>query len=139
MQERFKFRFFDNVSKEMCYPTEYNGKAEYLERRYDLADMFRFKDLIPMQCTGLKDKNGKLIFEGDIIKYIDCEGKETIGYLAIDRFNLLTFANMVNCDFCEEWADVVKAVFFTGNSTIEVIGNIYENKELLKEQKWKRE
>ena len=135
MQERFKFRFFDNVSKEMCYPTEYNGKAEYLERRYDLADMFRFKDLIPMQCTGLKDKNGKLIFEGDIIKYIDCEGKETIGYLAIDRFNLLTFANMVNCDFCEEWADVVKAVFFTGNSTIEVIGNIYENKELLKEQK----
>ena len=135
MNERFKFRFFDKVLKEMCYPTEYNGKAEYLERRYDLADMFRFKDLIPMQCTGLKDKNGKLIFEGDIIKYIDCEGKETIGYLAIDRFNLLTFANMVNCDFCEEWADVVKAVFFTGNSTIEVIGNIYENKELLKEQK----
>ena len=135
MNERFKFRFFDKVLKEMCYPTEYNGKAEYLERRYDLADMFRFKDLIPMQCTGLKDKNGKLIFEGDIIKYIDCEGKETIGYLAIDRFNLLTFANMVNCDFCEEWADVVKAVFFTGNSTIEVIGNIYENKELLKEKK----
>lgn len=131
MHDRFKFRFFDKVSKEMCYPTEYNGKAEYLERRYDLADMFRFKGLIPMQSTGLKDKNGKLIYEGDILKYTDCEGKETIGSLEVDRFNLLTFTNMVNCDFCEDWADVVKAVFFTGNFTIEVIGNIYENKELL--------
>lgn len=87
------------------------------------------------QCTGLRDKYGKLIYEGDIIKYTDCEGKETIGSLERDRFNLLTFANMENCDFCEEWADVVKAVFFTGNSTMEVIDNIYENKELLKEQK----
>ena len=127
MKDRFKFRFFDNVSKEMCYSTEYNGKAEYLERRYDLADMFRFKDLIPMQSTGLKDRNGKLIYEGDIIKYI-CGGKTIIGSLVIDRFNLLTFTNMITCAFCEDWADVVKAVFFTGNSTIEVIGNIYENK-----------
>jgi uncharacterized phage protein (TIGR01671 family) len=86
-------------------------------------------------CTGLKDRNGKLIYEGDILKYTDCEGKETIGSLEVDRFNLLTFTNMVNCDFCEDWADVVKAVFFTGNSTIEVIGNIYQNKDLLKEQK----
>ena len=93
---------------------------------------------IVMQSTGLKDKNGKLIYEGDILKYTDCEGKETIGSLEVDRFNLLTFTNMNNCDFCEEWVDVVKAVFFTGNSTIEIIGNIYENKKLLGAEQWKR-
>lgn len=134
MKDRFKFRFFDNVSKEMCYSTEYNGKAEYLERRYDLADMFRFEDLIPMQSTGLKDKNGKLIFEGDIIKYI-CGRETIIGCLVIDRFNLLTFTNMITCAFCEDWTEIVKAVFFAGDAQIEVIGNIYENKELLGEQK----
>ena len=125
MKERFKFRAWSRMHEVMHYDVEKKFFASVLEN-----DCF-----IVMQCTGLKDKNGKLIYEEDILKYTDCEGKETIGSLEVDRFNLLTFTNMVNCDFCEEWTDVVKAVFFTGNSTIEIIGNIYENKELLEEQK----
>lgn len=129
MEDRFKFRvpFFNNDDKFIGY--DYCDMLKGIDP-YN-AGICHIGDI--ELCTGLKDKNGKLIFEGDIVKYTDCEGKETIGSLEIDRFNLLTFTNMVNCDFCEEWADVVKAVFFTGNSTIEVIGNIYENKELLEE------
>ena len=126
MEDRFRFRFWCEKDKTMYYVNS-NNCIFTKQRRLNLSSV--------LQSTGLKDRNGKLIYEGDIVKYTDCEGKETIGYLAIDRFNLLAFVNMVNCDFCEEWADVVKAVFFTGNSTIEVIGNIYENKELLGEQK----
>lgn len=137
MKDRFKFRAWNLEKGIMHYNAEdtYDGISENGIEHSNFSAVLEDNEYVVMQCTGLKDKNGKLIYEGDIVKYTDCEGKETIGYLTIDRFNLLTFANMVNCDFCEEWADVVKAVFFTGNSTIEVIGNIYENKELLGEQK----
>lgn len=150
MEDRFRFRLYDKEKGLMLYE---DSEILRTEKVYEYEELWwanvafpikaisRFFDynseerFVLQQCTGLKDKNGKLIYEGDIIKYTDCEGKETIGSLVIDRFNLLTFTNMITCDFCEDWADVVKAVFFTGNSTIEVIGNIYENKELLKELK----
>ncbi len=123
MEERFKFRFFDNVSKEMCYPTEYNGKAEYLERRYDLADMFRFKDLIPMQSTGLRDKTGKWIYEGDIVK--------------IDGYGVTGVYEMIWCDATAKFVVNIyeEDCFEHSQSVMEIIGNIYENKELLEEQK----
>lgn len=123
MKERFRFRVWNG--KEMLYK---GGLG------YDGNQLIEDKGHIIMQSTGLKDRNGKLIYEGDIIKYI-CGGETIIGSLVIDRFNLLTFTNMITCAFCEDWSEVVKAVFFAGDAQIEIIGNIYENKELLGEKK----
>ncbi|ENE7083856.1 hypothetical protein ABNW22_002809 [Listeria monocytogenes] len=90
------------------------------------VDWYRFDDVELMQYTGLKDKNGKKIFEGDIVKNINGE-YSYIGIVNKDRytFYIKGVAPKDNYDF----ADVSDTV--TGKSSLIVIGNIHENPELL--------
>ncbi|ECB9650028.1 hypothetical protein FL871_14245 [Listeria monocytogenes] len=90
------------------------------------VDWYSFDDVVLMQYTGLKDKNGKKIFEGDIVKNINGE-YSYIGIVNKDRytFYIKGVAPKDNYDF----ADVSDTV--TGKSSLIVIGNIHENLELL--------
>ena len=78
---------------------------------------------ILMQYTGLKDKNGVEIYEGDIIPnkthgnlIVEYDDNSAAFYLWKDKQNLLGFP-----------------IHFSAKSELEVIGNIYENPELLKQ------
>lgn len=90
------------------------------------------------QCTGLKDKNGTMIFEGDILKGFEYpyynDGKfnyfaEICWFNDCSAFGIYTFKNPKsnvngistgNTSYMEEWE----------SKNWEVIGNIYENPEL---------
>jgi hypothetical protein len=73
------------------------------------------EDLILMQYTGLKDKNGKEIYEGDVV-----------------RVCFQMFPDDESDYHNETIRDIRKIPHLTGSSrTCEVIGNIYENPELL--------
>ena len=104
MQDRFRFRYFDNsnrmqeISLTNCY--------------YTNLDYSRL-----MQCTGLQDKNGKLIYEGDIVKDLIMSG-------------IFYIVKWFNSGFYLE--STISGSFLKFNDTQqEVIGNIYENPELL--------
>lgn len=83
---------------------------------------------ILMQYTGLHDKNGKEIYEGDILKIID----EGINYYVVKwdkdeaSFKLVHKGEIIYT-FCE----------ISSSEDTEVIGNIYENKDLLEEREEK--
>lgn len=84
MNREIKFRIWDIENKEMLKvqeldfePTFYGGRIAIRPDQYN--DYFDTEDMILMQYTGLHDKNGKEIYEGDIIRIknslIEIEGK----------------------------------------------------------------
>ena len=111
MQREIKFRFWSTINEQakMIYPTQ--GM---------LSDLEENRNWKVMQFTGLKDKNGKEIYEGDIINN-RFEVKFNQFYGAFMAFS------KVGSFFLNE--EIVNPVGGVDNPI--VTGNIYENPELL--------
>ena len=114
MNDRFKFRYADKNNKvyDVMHLNFFFGELEV--DMYDHIDTYKLEPDNLLQCTGLKDKNGKLIYEGDILK--NGSGHYQIkynpkGYWQIGDY-ALAFLNPIK-------------------NEIEVVGNIYENPEML--------
>lgn len=88
--------------------------------------------VILMQSTGLRDKNDKEIFEGDIITDGHTLGvlrnHQTLGFYMVDEKGKENFlSDTVDIEGFEEAKEFMK-------NSIEIIGNIYENPELLEDK-----
>lgn len=82
------------------------------------------------QYTGLTDKNGKKIFEGDIceVTMFTCEGEDR-HYLCEVCFDCGSFVFRERSGF-----DILFLDIYDFETDVEVIGNIYDNPELIKER-----
>lgn len=121
---QIKFRCWDIYNKEMLdvqeldYEDSYNGQPMVRTTMYN--DYFDTEDMILMQFTGLHDKNGKEIYEGDIVKYMAIADGEQTDKVIFDRGTFVV-------DYSEDYKQPINEI----NHCAEVIGNLYENPELL--------
>lgn len=104
--------------KQICVKTLFFGQLNY----YD------FDDIVLMQSTGLKDKNGKEIFEGDIltngIDVMSIKRHDTLGFYIDFKGKIDFVADGADLKEFEEDAKEIA-------NNIEIIGNIYKNPELI--------
>ncbi|ENQ3106539.1 phage uncharacterized protein TIGR01671 [Bacillus sp. 491mf] len=131
-----EFRAWDIKRKEMYIIDDlYFFEEEGIHEIVDGIARGHHAEYKIMQYTGLKDKNGKKIFEGDIVRLTNSRGFHCLaevqfvyGCFEVVFQELLYVREGLRGYYRER--DYVKC--FTCNHAIEVIGNIYEDQELLK-------
>jgi|SRR5882762_2029914 len=122
MLREFKFRAWDKTNNGMLYEGFGILSIGLIFGHTNLEKIVDYKNLEIMQFTGFLDKNGKDIYEGDIVKSKD-------RYLYSGGYEI----------YVVEWQEKVKnhndypneiSGYLIGRDA-EIIGNIYENPELL--------
>lgn len=131
MQDRFKFRFWHKPTNKMFNCFTFNPMFVFDNTLNGVhstpTSPAKYEDCILMQCTGLKDKNGKLIYEGDIVKFSSIYGYGIFEIKWSDELVSFGYEDK-ETDFCELGRLYQEAAY------VEILGNIYENPEFLEDK-----
>ena len=127
MSRAIKFRAWSNEHNRYCDLIKMDEDDRWYGYIYSCAVYLSTKDIVLEQYTGLKDKNGKEIYEGDILGGI-FEGCY-IGWCDITKSFELFNCYERYCMACD--GDILWCELSDSDIDLEVIGNIHEDKELI--------
>ena len=123
-----KFRAYHKERKEMfeIASIDFEEKKSSLSNGIIKLLNVDFKQFKLLQCTGLKDKNDKEIYEGDILFFRD----ENTKYVVVWQDTAFIIKSIEIRKYSEKmcWLDDTEIC-------CEIVGNIYENKNLLEESR----
>jgi len=140
MSRDIKFRLWSKIGKkfiktddpDLNFVINSDGYLYSIENFYGEIYVSLQLDIVVLQFTGLQDINGKDIYEGDILKYnFPYDGR--LKHVSPVKF-LETEASFGIKDI---YGNEIPLYRITANNYFEVVGNIYENPELLEGKKWK--
>jgi uncharacterized phage protein (TIGR01671 family) len=137
-----KFKFWNKLARRFQPPSKYaiQGDGLYVSYDYEMMawdDPSSFEDsiLVPCQYTGLKDKNGKEICEGDIIQLEGSPITYSIEWnkyqWAINAHGALTRLHNGALGYDPDWN--IQPFNHCVYERAIVVGNIFENSDLLKQ------
>jgi uncharacterized phage protein (TIGR01671 family) len=143
MKREIKFRAWDKFKKEMNYKVLV-GNTDINDQNYTCNAILNKESgewvnaddigIDLMQFTGLIDKNGKEIYEGDILssEYIRSYfGVEWNNEVSCYDWYVMTKTKKIGASLAKSIEDAPKKTDKPFSQIIEVIGNIYENPDLL--------
>lgn len=131
MSREIKFRVWDEIGKWMGNVTsfDFDEGTVFIETKHsDDENRFDMNNVPVVQYTGLKDKNGKEIYEGDILKTPSVSGKGDI--ITTIEWSEFSWKEKLIYSPIHQFYEYFDFSDETGVDS-EVIGNIYENPELL--------
>lgn len=152
MNDRLKFRYFNKYANKMVEPKNWqnvDGIYECIKQQVcfdeDIPpipyDHIGRNGLVFMQCTGLKDKNGKLIYEGDIVSDKSNHIRVVVWEQDCFKYPALKTSRYFHRPISNQLEE--RKIGLRGKLTFqdpigkcdkkqfEVIGNIYKNPELI--------
>lgn len=121
-----RYRAWDKIRKTMYEVDDIMsidfGKSEISVKTlfFERTNYYKFDDIVLMHSTGFTDKDGKEIFEGDIV---DSEGGFTTGVVEFRSDLGMFVSTLIKYNNFEQLCNA--------HGLVKVIGNIYENPELL--------
>ncbi|MFI3128356.1 YopX family protein [Streptococcus suis] len=121
-----KFRAWDKIRNRISEVERIYIDTKGVRLRDENGEYWRrFDDVVLMQSTGLFDKNGKEIFESDIVEWEHVDtGQIVTGIVKYDTE--LGFWGMIDVRFND-----LTSIGYLANQRVTVLGNIYDNPELV--------